>query len=290
MSSSLQQLASNLVHKGKITLEEYNQTYEGAPLPFDKLAVNSEPTDKIVITDKTFNSLINKGTTMNTTSTFASISAQQRIAENAAKVKQEGYKTAVASVRSVMELAGIILCEISPLTKQLSFGIKNAAGQQLIRYIKKDIEAYEQPVMSIASIRKVESETHCDLLQNTLDFLNVGSIRELTPRRPQVTCTADYAVEVLLSIAITGLKRHPDKGYAGLDGAIATKLNELVHCGLPVREEVTDRVYEWDVDPFQAEDEASRIEDRSNTRDESYDWDDAEPEEERTLAVAGIHF
>lgn len=225
-----------------------------------------------------------------TTSTFASISAQQRIAENANKVKQEGYKTAVSSVRSVMQLAGIILCEVSPLSKQLTFGIKNAAGQQLIRYIKKDIEQYEIPLMSIASIRKVESETHCDLLQNTLDFLGVGSIRELTPRRPQVTCTADYAIDVLMSIAIAGLKRHPDKGYAGLDGAIATKLNELLQCGLPVREEVAEHIYEWDVDPFTAEDEAARVEDRSSKRDEEYDWDDTSPEEERTLAVPGIHF
>lgn len=231
-----------------------------------------------------------KGNTMNTTSVFASISAQQKIAENANRVKQEGYKTAVSSVRSVMELAGIILCEISPLTKQLTFGIKNAAGQQLIRYIKKDIEAYEQPMMSIASIRKVESETRCDLLQNTLDFLNVGSIRELTPRRAQVTCTADYAIEVLLSIAIAGLKRHPDKGYSGLDGAIANKLNEMLHCDLPVKEEATDHVYEWDVDPFQAEDESQRVEDRSETHDESFDWDDSTTEEERTIAVPGIHF
>lgn len=221
---------------------------------------------------------------------FANISAAQRKLEQAQHAKAEGYKTAIGSVKTTMQMAGIILAEISPLCKQLAFGIKNAAGQQLIRYIKKDIEPGEEPMMSIASIRKVESETHCDLLQNTLDFLNVGSIRELTPRRAQVTCTADYAVEVLVALAVAGIKRHPEKGYAGVDGHIAQKLNELIGCGLPVKMEVIERVYEWEVDPFQAEDEAARVEDRSNIADEAYDWNDTSTEEERTIASIGIHF
>lgn len=243
-----------------------------------------------ITSNRNNSSTSDKGPTMNSKATFASISANQRKLEQAQHAKAEGYKTAIGSVTQTMQLAGIILAEISPLCKQLAFGIKNAAGQQLIRYIKKDMEPGEEPMMSIASIRKVESETHCDLLQNTLDFLNVGSIRELTPRRPQVTCTADFAVEVLVALAVAGMKRHPEKGYAGVDGHIAQKLNELLGCGLPVKMEVIERTYEWDVDPFQAEDEAARVEDRSETRDESFDWDDSTTEEERTLASVGIHF
>ena len=142
----------------------------------------------------------------------------------------------------------------------------------------------------MCTTRSIESECHADLLQPTLDFLG-KDLRELKPRRAQVSAGgAEAAAYHLACEAIAMLDNHPKDGYKGLDGHLATAFNTLFECGLPVQGQGEDaQVYEWDVDPFEADDAANRFEDRSSHQDEEFNWDD-EPETERTSAVPGIHF
>jgi len=268
--------------KDMMTLEQFNETYEGSPLPENKLSLEK---------DNTMN------TTINTRNSFAAIKAKRDAMARDKKAKAVAFAQHFATAADQGDLVQIIgvACNIpdqSKLGKQLAFNMSRAAGNQLIQYLKRDAD--EVPQMSIGEIRGVESACRLDLLENTLTFLgaDTSDLRpggKLKPQRPMVSAGGmNNALFILTAEALAMMDNHPKDGYKGLDGDLANALNTILECGLPVGEQA-QRAYDWDVDPFEQADEAARYEDRSDKRDEEYSWDEV-PEDEKTSAVAGIHW
>lgn len=240
---------------------------------------------------------MNDSSTINTRNSFAAIKAKRDAIAREKKAKAVAFAQHFQTAAEQGDLVQIIgvACNIpdqSKLGKQLAFNLSRAAGNQLIQYLKREPD--ELPCMSIGEIRGIESACRIDLLENTLTFLgaDTSDLRpggKLKPQRPMISCGGmNNALFTLTAEALAMMESHPKDGYKGLDGDLAAALNTILECGLPIGEQA-QRTYDWDIDPFEQADEAARVEDRSDKRDEEHSWDEI-PEDEKTRASIGIHW
>lgn len=226
--------------------------------------------------------------------------AEVKAARDAAKRDAAAKSTAVIqSLNDINEnthpsiLLGWCTATDSRLGRAISFSLSQVVSEQFFAYVKKDPET--MPEISIPEINGVSSAIRLDLLQPVYDFLGISGLRDPAapkPRRAQVSCGGmEAAAAWLLMESIARLDRHPDRGYKGIDGALAAAINRAIGAGLPVAGELEgERIFEWDVDPFQPSGvDATHDERQPREHDEEFTWDDT-PEEEKTSATPGIHW
>lgn len=228
--------------------------------------------------------------------TFAEIKAARDAAIRDKKAKHAAVIQELATINENTPpsvLLGWCTATDSRLGRALLFSLGNVVSEQFFAYVKKDPET--MPEISIPEINSVSSAIRLDLLQPIYDFLGISGLRDPAapkPRRAQISCGGmEAAAAWLLMESVARLDRHPEKGYRDIDGALAAAINRAIGAGLPVAGELDgERVYDWDVDPFQPSGvDATHDERQPREHDEEFTWDDT-PEEEKTSATPGIHF
>lgn len=229
--------------------------------------------------------------------TFAEIKAARDNMQREKKAKQTAIVQALNEINentAPSVLLGWATAADCRLSKALSFALGQAVSEQFFAYVKKDTDI--APEISIPEINAVSATIRLDMLQPVFDFLGIASLRDSNapkPRRAQVSCGGmEAAAAWLLMSSVARLDRHPERGYSGLDGALASAINRCVQAGLPVQGELEgERVFEWDVDPFTPSGVDAEHDERTPwAHDEEFDWNESSPEDERTMAVPGIHF